>query len=128
MCIRDRYITVLECHAVLNDHLTDSSGLYLGEQIPTVIGIIQQNLCLRTNRGCRFVRFFRCLPAKRAAPRVGGAGEPGIRHFRCVCYITLHLLTDTVRAVEDRFVRLIADGGGEIKCFSCFEGFLQARL
>ena len=38
------------------------------------------------------------------------------------------LLTDTVRAVEDRFVRLIADGGGEIKCFSCFEGFLQARL
>ena len=40
----------------------------------------------------------------------------------------LHLLADTVRAVEDRFVRLIADGGGEIKCFSCFEGFLQARL
>ena len=35
-----QYITVLECHAVLNDHLTDSSGLYLGEQIPTVIGIV----------------------------------------------------------------------------------------
>ena len=78
--------------------------------------------------GMPFWPFFPLFACKKSCPRVGGAGEPGIRHFRCVCYITLHLLADTVRAVEDRFVRLTADGGGEIKCFSCFEGFLQARL
>lgn len=68
-----------------------------------------------------------CLQ-KELPPASAEQGSQASRHFRCVCYITLHLLTDTVRAVEDRFVRLIADGGGEIKCFSCFEGFLQARL
>lgn len=32
------YITVLKCHTVLNRYLSDGTGLYLDEQIPTVIG------------------------------------------------------------------------------------------
>ena len=53
-----QYITVLECHAVLNDHLTDSSGLYLGEQIPTVIGIVCCNTSVKYIAVC--YSQFRC--------------------------------------------------------------------
>lgn len=59
------------------------------------------------------------------------AAEQGLQAFDILSayhYTDLGILTDAVRAAERRLVRLIEDGGGNIKRYANFEEFEQAGL